>query len=400
MNSFNEYLFKITLLFLIVLFPCCYSTSDSNLSDIETEEIELKCGTIIKSGENIDFILQEMDVGSNERYKITLCLKEYLDMKTCMPGDSIIIFKDISGNFKSFEYVKNPFLRFEVSKIDTCYKAEKIEIPPSIAISYVKGTISSSLYESILKIGESHELVFDFADIFAWVIDFLTEVQNGDTFEIIVEREFYKNRYVGNKKIIAASYKGEIGEYYAFYFKDSEEKEDYYDEEGNSLRKQLLKTPLQYRRISSYFSLRRFHPILRVVRPHYGVDFATPYGTPVSCVGDGHIVFAGWKGGYGKLVVVNHPNSFRTYYGHFSRIKKGIIRGAKIKQGEVIGYVGSTGLSTGPHLHFGIKKQGRWINPLKVDLPPAEPINEKYREIYMSEMKKMKNAMLSCSRTF
>ncbi|MCK4585148.1 M23 family metallopeptidase, partial [candidate division WOR-3 bacterium] len=122
--------------------------------------------------------------------------------------------------------------------------------------------------------------------------------------------------------------------------------------------------------------------------------------TPVSCVGDGHIVFAGWKGGYGKLVVVNHPNSFRTYYGHFSRIKKGIIRGAKVKQGEVIGYVGSTGLSTGPHLHFGIKKQGRWINPLKVDLPPAEPINEKYREIYMSEMKKMKNAMLSCSRTF
>jgi murein DD-endopeptidase MepM/ murein hydrolase activator NlpD len=151
---------------------------------------------------------------------------------------------------------------------------------------------------------------------------------------------------------------------------------------------------LQYRRISSYFSKRRHHPILKIVREHNGVDFAAPLGTPVVSVGEGHVIFLGWKGGYGKLIIVNHPNSFATYYGHLLRIKKGIVKGSKVVQGQVIGNVGSTGLSTGPHLHFGIKKLGRWINPLKVDLPPAEPINEKYREIFKEEMKRLNAAML------
>ncbi len=386
---------RIFFLFILVFFPFCRGTTipDSN-PEIKTEKVRIELSCVLESGENIDYILQEMAIESNERYKITECLKEYLDMRSCMPGDSIIVFKDLDENFLKLDYVKNIFMRFTVTKIDTFYKAEKIEIPPSIAISTITGTVSSSLYETFLGIGESHELVFDYADIFAWVIDFLTEVQNGDTFEIIVEREFFKNNFIRNKRIIAASYKGEIGTYYAFYFMDLDGKEDYYDEVGNSLRKQLLKTPLQYRRISSYFSLRRLHPILKVRRPHYGVDFAAPNGTPISSVGDGHVVFAGWKGGYGKLVVINHPNSFKTYYGHLSRIKKGIVAGAKVKQGEVIGNVGSTGLSTGPHLHFGIKKYGKWINPLKVDLPPADPISEKYKELYLEEMEKLKLGML------
>lgn len=387
------------LLFLLVLFSFCNSTTDKEPpTNIEKEVTELICSRVLKSGENLGFILQEMVLENNERYKISQSLKEYLDMKTCMPGDSIILTKDVSGNFKKLEYVKNPFLRFTVSKIDTCYEAEKIEIPPSIAVSCIRGIISSSLYESLIEVGESPELVFDFADIFAWVIDFLTEVQNGDTFEIIVEREYFRNIHVSDNKIIAASYRGKIGGYYAFYFMDPDGKEDYYDEKGNSLRKQLLKTPLHYRRISSYFSKRRFHPILKIIREHNGVDFAAPYGTPVSSVGDGHILFAGWKGGFGKLVIVNHPNSFITYYGHLSRIKKGIVKGVKVTQGEVIGYVGSTGLSTGPHLHFGIKKYGKWINPLKVDLPPAEPVNEKYRELYMEEMNAIRGVVFEKRR--
>lgn len=394
MKNIAKILNRFLPIFLIPLFPFCNPATDSNIpSHDEKREVVVACRRILKTGENVDHVLQEMALGSTERYKITQSLKKHLDMKTCMPGDSVLVYKDIFGNFKRLEYVKNPFLRFSVSKIDTSYKSEKKEIPPSIAVSYIRGTISSSLYESLVKIGESPEVVFDFADIFAWVIDFLTEVQTGDTFEIFVEREFCKNRYVRDKKIIAAAYKGAIGAYYAFYFKDPDGKEDYYDEKGNSLRKQLLKTPLQYRRISSYFSLRRWHPILKYRRPHYGVDFAAPYGTPVSCVGDGHIIFAGWKGGYGKLIAVNHPNSFMTYYGHLSKIKKGIARGVKVKQGEVIGYVGSTGISTGPHLHFGIKKNGRWINPLKVDLPPAEPVDEKYRTLYLKEMQKKKDAL-------
>jgi murein DD-endopeptidase MepM/ murein hydrolase activator NlpD len=314
-------------------------------------------------------------------------------MKTCMPGDSVIVVKDQMGTFVRFEYVKGPLLRFVVSREDTQYTAEKIEIPPSLAFYTIRGTVESSLYESLVDLGESPELVFDYADIFAWVIDFLTEVQNGDTFEVIVEKQFLENRHVGDGRIIAATYKGEIGNYFAFFYTDPDGREDYYDEEGNSLRKQLLKTPLSYRRISSYFSLKRMHPILKIRRPHYGVDFAAPTGTPVCTVGDGHVAFAGWKGGYGKLVVINHPNSFKTYYGHLSKIKKGIVAGAKVVQGEVIGNVGSTGLSTGPHLHFGIKKYGKWVDPLKIDLPPADPINEEFRDLYMVEMEKLKNTL-------
>ncbi len=380
------------ILCLLVLY-CSRERVSNPVSDTEIKELKITCKDVLKSGENIDYVLQTMNMGSNERYGITESLKEYLDVKACMPGDSVLVSKNLSGEFSKLEYVKSRFLRFNVTKKDTAYHTEKIELKPSIAISNISSTISGSLYESIVKLGYSPELVFDYADIFAWVIDFLTEVQNGDTFDILVEKQYLSNRYVGNGKIIAAFYKGQIGQYFAFYFKDTEEKEDYYDEKGNSLRKQLLKTPLQYRRISSYFSLARLHPILKIRRPHYGVDFAAPRGTPVCSVGDGHILFAGRKGGYGKLIVVNHPNSFITYYGHLSRINKGIVKGAKVKQGQVIGNVGSTGLSTGPHLHFGIKKSGRWVNPLKIDLPPAEPINEKYRKIYLEEMSTIKQAV-------
>jgi len=380
--------------FALIIFSCSNGL-DSNLPcDNESKEVKVTGRDVLKTNENIDLVLQRMDISSSERYKITETLQESLDVRTCMPGDSVLVTKDLSGKFLELEYVKTPFLRFKVTKSDTMYRTLKIELQASIALSSIKGIISGSLYESIIKLGNSPGLVFDYADIFAWVIDFLTEVQNGDTFTILVERKYLQNRYVGDGKIIAALYKGQIGEYYAFYFKDSLDREDYYDENGNSLRKQLLKTPLQYRRISSYFSLSRWHPILKYRRSHYGVDFAAPRGTPVCCVGDGHIVFAGRKGGYGELIVVNHPNSFITYYGHLSRIKNRIVSGVKVKQGEVIGYVGSTGLSTGPHLHFGIKKSGRWVNALKIDLPPGKPIDEKYRQIFTEEMNKLKEAMM------
>lgn len=387
-------LLLLVIIFVLFLFICC--TRDENphkAIEVEQEERKLRCCTCVRQDENFDFILQKMDIPNQERYIITESLKEYMDMKSCMPGDSIIVVKSYGGDFVKLEYIKSPFLRYYVKKIDSTYEANVVEIIPSFAVCTVNGTINGSLYESIVSMGESVELVFDYADIFAWVIDFLTEVQNGDRFEIMFENKYIDNRCVENGKIIAASYRGEIGDYFAFYFKDPDGREDYYDEEGNSLRKQLLKTPLQYRRISSYFSLRRFHPVLKYYRPHYGIDFAAPIGTPVSSVGDGHVIFAGWKGGYGNLVIISHPNSYKTYYAHLSKIKKGIVSGAKVKQGQVIGNVGSTGLSTGPHLDFRIKKYGKWVNPLKIDLPPAEPINEKYRELYMEEMNAIREAV-------
>lgn len=376
-----------------ILFCCCSRPPAPGPEEVVETVYELSGYCLLQEDENIDFVLQKNAIDGNERFRITGCVQEFLDVRTCMPGDTLIITKDLQGRFRRFEYRKGPLLRYVVTREDTNYHAHRIEHEPALCYETVKGTLSSSLYESITSGGESPELVFKFADIFAWVIDFLTECQSGDTFEIIIEREYFRNHHIRDRKIIAAVYRGAIGTYYAFYYMDPEEREDYFDEEGNSLRKQLLKSPLQYRRISSHFSLARMHPILRIRRPHYGIDFAAPHGTPVCTVGDGHVVFAGWKGGYGKLVIINHPNSFRTYYGHLSRIAKGVAAGAKVTQGQVIGYVGSTGLSTGPHLHFGIKNYGKWVNALKIDLPPAEPVNEKYRPLYLEEMEELRTAL-------
>ncbi len=394
MIAVRSYLHILAVLSIGTLLCSCNAPPREAVShEAEKMPYELSCYCLLQDGENIDFILQKHDINGNERFKITESIQVYLDVKSCMPGDTMVITKDFNGTFKRFEYIKEPLLRYVVTRDDTSYQAHVIQHEPALAYVSIQGTLTSSLYESIVKHGESAELVYDFADIFAWVIDFLTECQSGDTFEIIVEREFFRNRHIRDRKVIAAVYRGDIGTYYAFYYMDPDEREDYYDEEGNSLRKQLLKSPLQYRRISSYFSLSRLHPILKVRRPHYGVDFAAPRGTPVATVGDGHVVFAGWKGGYGKLIIIKHPNSFETYYAHLSRIEKGVTARAKVKQGEVIGYVGSTGLSTGPHLHFGVKKYGKWVNPLKIDLPPAEPINEKYAELYFEEMGRLLSAL-------
>jgi len=158
----------------------------------------------------------------------------------------------------------------------------------------------------------------------------------------------------------------------------------YYDAEGNSLQRVFLKSPLNYRRISSYFSRRRFHPILKIYRPHYGVDYAAPTGTPVVTIGDGRVVYAGWKGGLGRYVEIRHNNVYTSCYGHLSRFAKGIRRGARVRQGQVIGYVGATGLATGPHLDFRVKRFGSYVNPLTVDYPRAEPLPEDKKDEFFA----------------
>ncbi len=176
----------------------------------------------------------------------------------------------------------------------------------------------------------------------------------------------------------------------AIYFEDSEGGTGYYDENGRSLRRTLLRSPLRYRRISSYFSKGRYHPILKKYRPHHGIDYAAPTGTPVESAGSGRVTFAGWKRGYGNFVTIKHNNSFETSYGHFSRIKKGIKKGVKVAQAQVIGYVGSTGISTGPHLHYEVRRGKKLINPLSVRPKPNSTVPKADKERFAQ----VRNAML------
>ena len=297
--------------------------------------------------------------------------------RKCFPGDSINILKK-DNVFSKLTYYQNPRnIYYVLNNNNHLLMAMKLPYINNDMI-LLKGEIKSTLYESMLEIGENPNLVFRFADVFAWEIDFLTDTQEGDSFYIFVEKTFCDSIFVDYNDIIFTRYKGQVGDYYGIYYADSDNYDDYYNLRGESLRKSLLKSPLRYSYISSYYSKSRYHPILKYWRPHQGLDYAAPKGAPVTSIGDGAVTFKGWKGGYGNLLEIKHKNNFITRYGHLSKFAKGIHVGQKVKMGELIGYVGSTGLATGPHLHFEMHRNGVAINPLKVNIPRAPSVKKKY----------------------
>ncbi len=302
----------------------------------------------------------------------------------CRPADSVYIER-VNGKFRRFCYVKGPKEKYYVARDSLglfCY----MHFPyVERHLIMVRGRINSSIYETLLNMGETPELVYNFADVFAWEIDFFTETQQGDTLEILVEKELADGLAVGYPAILYARYKGYVGDYSGVYFDDPSGYDDYYNMKGESLRKSLLKSPLRYSRISSHFSANRFHPILRIYRPHHGMDYVAPAGSPVSSIGQGRVTFAGTKGGYGRMVEVRHPNGYKTRYGHLSRISGGVIVGKHVNMGEVIGYVGRSGLATGPHLHFEFYVNNSPVNPLRIKIPRAPSVKKQYRELFEKE---------------
>jgi len=352
------------LLILFILFGC----SKKEISP----PIE-KRSYILKSGDNLELALKGLGIKNPLRFRLLrIAIEGGFPVKQCRVGDTI------SSYLQGDSLVKIVYRR----GIKFTYLLDE----NGLAMGYhhiryrdelITGKITSNLYESMLKIGESPELVVDFASIFAWQIDFFTETRTGDSFTVFLRREYVDSIPIGYQAIEYLHYGGEIGNFSAFRYQTSDGKIGYYTKDGSSLKKLFLKAPLSFARISSYFSHSRFHPILKIRRPHWGVDYVAPRGTPVSALGDGVVTFAGWKGQYGKLVEIRHPKGYRTRYGHLSRIRKGIRRGRRVQQGEVIGYVGATGLATGPHLHFEIRYHGRPINPLKLKVPRSPGLKKK-----------------------
>ena len=245
----------------------------------------------------------------------------------------------------------------------------KKRVPLDTYLAKVVGEIRFSLFEAMNAADEQDVLTLTFAEILAWEIDFYMDVRENDRFKVIVEKLYKGDQFIQYGTIHALEYQGEEKVTRGFEYERG-----YYDEKGLSLRKSFLKTPLRFNRISSRFSRARKHPSLGGLRPHYGVDYAAPIGTPVWAVADGTVVSCGWANGFGKQVVLRHMNGYRTLYGHLSGYGAGIRRGAKVKQKQVIGYVGSTGLSTGPHLDYRLMKDGHYRNPVKESFPRGQPV--------------------------
>jgi murein DD-endopeptidase MepM/ murein hydrolase activator NlpD len=306
------------------------------------------------------------------------------DLRSSKPGDSFKVFMGQGDTIVAFEYITSDWKRYRLDRDGSDYIATVNEIGLDKKVLKVDGVINSSLWDALLPLLPDMEIFSDLTDIFGWEIDFLTEPRVGDRFSLIFETFEKDGIFVRPGKILAAEYSLSGTPHRAFLYQDSSGHTDYYDENGYSLKKTFLKSPLNYRRISSRFSMSRLHPIHKIYRPHLGVDYAAAAGTPVVAAGDGHIVFKGWRNGFGNYVEIQHPSSTITCYGHLRGFAKGLSNGERVAQGQVIGYVGQTGDATGPHLDYRVKKNGRFIDPLKMVVPASLPVKEEYKAEFKS----------------
>jgi len=337
----------------------------------------------IGDGETLSVALLKTGVEYKIAEQIILNLKGIFDFKKCKPEDSFVISLDKkSMDLISFSYSSSPVDNYIIErKEDGKYTSYKEEYEVEKRIEFITGRVQGSLYETMEKIGEDPQLSVILAnEVLAWDIDFYTEVMPDDEFKIIVEKYYSGNYFIQYGKILAAIYNGKsTGNKEAFYFLYDKKgkKGGYYNSKGLASRRAFLKSPLKYGKITSRFGM-RFHPIYKKFKMHHGVDYGAPIGTQVWAVADGIVSFAGVMGGYGKLIILKHKGGLETRYGHLSRFGAGIRQGKSVEQGRLIGYVGSTGVSTGPHLHFEMRQNGKLINPLKRVAPPSEPLDKKY----------------------
>ncbi len=348
------------------------------------KKTELLC-CAIKPGDTFYGLLEKFEINSDWAREILVSLKP-LGLPQLFPGDSLIVKKNEDGKIEGLELLSRSQYRFQVNCFDSLIEVKKKNIEMTSYICMVNGILETSLSEDLYKYGISDVITWKFADIFAWDINFFLDPRKGDSFQIIFEQKYVDGKFVGYGEILAARYVNSEKEFLAFGIPDNDGKLHYYDKNGKSVQKQFLKAPLKYSRISSKFSYNRKHPILGIVRPHLGIDYAAPTGTPVSAAADGRVSFSGWKDGYGKMVILSHGGAYETYYGHLHSISSKIRAGAFVKQGDQIGAVGSTGLATGPHLDYRMRRNGRFVNPLTI-LPPSSGTITENRKIEFQNTK-------------
>jgi len=337
----------------------------------------------IKPNETFSDILQDYNVPFKRILKIARKAKDTFDVRKIRLNKKYQLFVDSAAaeSVKYFVYEKDPvnYVVFDIADTINVYEyKKKIKIKEKVVTGYIRA--GSSLFMALEEKNNDPELAIALSEVFAWQINFFS-IQKGDFFKAVYEKKFVDDKPVGIGRILSAHFNHWGEDYYAFLFKQ-DGKEAYFDEKGKSLQKQFLKTPLKFSRISSGFSYSRLHPILKVRRAHTGIDYAAPMGTPVKAVGDGTVIYRKYAGAAGRYIKIKHNATYKSGYMHLSRYAKGISVGARVKQGQVIGYVGSSGRSTGPHLDFRFWRSGTPINYLKMKFPPTSPVKSEYQEKY------------------
>lgn len=351
--------------------PAVHDTAPEN----QAEEEPVVVLETVQKGDTAGKILQPY-LSAAQVQAVSDACEEYFSLRRLRVGKPYEIVVD-KGEFVKFVYEIDADKKLIVEHDGNAFSARLEDIVYDVTVKHVTGNITSHLFQAASDAGEEPLLAIALADIFAWEINFIRDIHPGDSFSLLVEKRYREGEFKGYGRILAACFTNQGTDFEAFGFRDADGLPHYYNSKGESVKRAFLKAPLSFTRISSTFSPKRLHPILKVWRAHPGVDYAAPTGTPVKAVGNATVTFKGWGKGAGNYIALRHNNGYETMYLHLSGFAKGLEQGKKVSQGEVIGFVGSTGYSTGPHLDFRMKKDGTYINPLTIASPRTEPVSGK-----------------------
>ncbi|UQY32770.1 peptidoglycan DD-metalloendopeptidase family protein [Pseudomonas fulva] len=341
----------------------------------------------VANGDTLSTVFSKVGLSSNTLHEVINSSKEAKQLTRLKVGQELQFQLSEAGQLESLHSQLSDLESVSLKKTDGGYDFKREMVKPDVHESYAHGVINSSLFVAAKRAGLSHNLTMDLANIFGYDIDFAMDIREGDEFEVIYQNKKVGDKSVGTGNILSARFTNRGKTYTAVRYTDKQGNVSYYDADGNSMRKAFIRTPVDFARISSRFSNGRKHPILNKIRAHKGVDYAAPRGTPIKAAGDGKVILAGRKGGYGNTVVLQHGSRYRTLYAHMQGFAKGVRTGGSVKQGQIIGYIGTTGLSTGPHLHYEFQVNGTHVDPLSQKLPMSDPIarQEKQRFLQMSK---------------
>ena len=352
------------------------SLPTQSIPSIQTKKIHT-----VKDGENLSLIFEKYKVPLNETYKI---FKKDIanEVKNILPNDRIE-FLSLDGKLQKIIIHKSPLLSYQVQVLPEIV-INRAEKEPELIQSFRSGLIESSFYLAGLKNDIPESVIMDLAYIFAWDIDFVFDIRVGDKFKLLYETPFVDGQQIENGSILFAEFYNQSNRFTAIRYKGKNKEWEYFNENGGSLEKAFLRAPLDFAYVSSQFNPNRRHPILNTIRAHNGVDYAAKRGTPIRATGEGVIQSVGWKSGYGRTIVIRHGGEITTLYAHLDKYHPLIAKGAKVSQGQTIGYVGDSGLATAPHLHYEFRIGEKRTDPLKVALPSASPLDKSNMDQFQS----------------
>ncbi len=327
----------------------------------------------VRPGDTLDSLFRDTNLSLVDLANILQLDGARKNLRILRPGD-VLKVRHVGGSVQSLDRELNISSRFEVRRSDAGFQASVVDLPLEHRLVTASGQIQSSLFEAANESRVSEKLIMRVAEVFEYDIDFVRDIGRGDEFALVYEELWRDGTKLGEGDVLAAEFLNRGARYTAIRYQETEDsRPEYYNHDGQPMRKAFVRAPVSFTRISSNFNPRRRHPILNQIRAHQGVDYAAPKGTPVKASGDGKIIFRGWKGGYGNAIILQHGGNVTTLYGHLSRFERRGY-GSRVRQGDVIGYVGATGLATAPHLHYEYRKNGRHLNPRTVILPNAKPL--------------------------